>query len=152
MFFLAFNRRRFVRVAVEHNLAVELESPDFRDAYVAGTYPLKAREVVLEELLSRSTDQLCRSILSSFVAVLVVSLLALLAASLSGVVAPSLPLAVGKVASSFGGFLAGWATLFALGTPLRTIKEKTLPELVHPKVFSLLFVLGLFFAFLGQIW
>jgi hypothetical protein len=133
-------------------MAVSLESKDHRDAYCAGAYPSTGWEVEAEAAASRSTDELYRAVWSSFIAVLLVALLSIALVSLAGLIATNLPIAIGKVTSAIGGFLAGWATLFALGTPARTWKAKSLPELVHPRIFSLLFLAGLFFAFLGQLW
>ncbi len=149
---LVFDRQCFVNAAVNHGMAVNLESPDLLSKHKAGTFPTQGWEIEAEATISRSTDKLRQALWSSFIAVLVVTLIAIVITYSAGLLAPSLPIAVGKLTGAIGGFLAGWATLFALGTPTETYDGRTLPELVHPKVFTALFIPGLFFAFIGQLW
>ena len=61
-------------------------------------------------------------------------------------------MAWGKVLGAAGGFLAAWATLFALGGFWRSWDGEALHELVHPKLFALLFLPGVFLAAIGQLW
>lgn len=145
------DRQGFVSAAVNHGMAVNLESPSQLAHYQAGTYPT-GWEIEAKANASRATDELCQALWSSFIAVLVVTLLAIAIAYSAGLLAPSLPIAMGKLTNAIGGFLAGWATLFALGTPTETYDGRTLPELIHPKIFTALFIPGLFFAFIGQLW
>lgn len=121
-------------------------------AYQAGIYPTPGWEVLAEQQASMSTTELYRAIWLSFA----IAMLALLATSVALLLYSRFslesPLSVGKVLGAIGTFLGSWATLFELGTPVRTWKGKSLPELIHPKIFISLFVPGLLFIFLGQLW
>lgn len=132
-------------------MAVNLEAPDLLALWRSGTFPQAGWEVEAEEAALRATSELCRAIGSSLLIVSLAALLALVVVASAGLIALNLPFVIGKVVSALGGFLAGWATLFALGTPVRTWKGRSLTELVHPKVFTALFIPGFFFAFIGQL-
>lgn len=149
---LVFNRQLLINTAVSHGMAVNLESKDILASYEAKKYPPPGWEIEAIANASHAIDKLSKALWSTFVAVLVVALLAIIIAYSAGILAPNLPIAVGKVTSAAGGFLAGWATLFALGTPVRSWKGKALPELIHPKIFTALFIPGLLLAFIGQLW
>jgi hypothetical protein len=133
-------------------MAVNLEPKDMLASYVADTYPTPGWEIEEIDKASHAIAKLSKALWSSFVGVLFVALIAIVIAFLSGLLAANLPIAWSKVVSALGGFLAGWGALFALGTPIETNKGKTLPELMHPKIFTALFIPGLLLSFLGQIW
>jgi hypothetical protein len=146
------NRQLLINDAVSHTMAVNLESEDILKSYKAETYPSLGWEIDVTANASHAINKLSKALWSSFFRVLFVALIAIVIAFLFGLLAPNLPIAWSKVVSAIGGFLAGWATLFALGTPIETYSGKTLPELMHPRIFTALFIPGLLLSFLGQIW
>lgn len=149
---LLLSRRAFIRRAVSHSMAVNLEAPDLRARHHDGTYPSPGWAASARQQASDATAELCRAVWWSFAILVLVSLAASGVLFLVGKLEPDLPISASKALGAVGAFLGGWATLFALGTPVRTWKGKSLPELVHPKIFISLFVPGLLFALLGQLW
>jgi hypothetical protein len=146
-----FNRNGFIRAAISHGMAVNLESPGQLAHYQAGTYP-KAWEEDAQASLAIANAELSKAIRTSFMTTLAIALIGITIAFLLGLLATSLPMAWGKIINATGVLLAAWATLFALGTPVRSWKGKTLPELIHPKIFIAIFIPGLLLSFLGQLW
>jgi hypothetical protein len=145
------DRQGFVSAAVNHGMAVNLESPSQLAHYQAGTYPV-GWEIEARANASHKTDELCQAIQSSLITALVVTFIAIILAFTLSLIAINLPIAWGKVVNAIGVFFAGWATLFALGTPVRSWKGKSLPESIHPKIFIGIFVPGLLLSSLGQLW
>ncbi len=149
---LIFNKQLLINDTVSHTMAVNLESKEALKSFNAGTYLTPSWEIEAIAHASQAINKLSKSLWSSFFKILFVALIAIVITFLFGLIAPNLPIAWSKVVSALGGFLAGWATLFALGTPIETYSGKTLPELMHPKIFTALFIPGLLLSFLGQIW
>ena len=82
----------------------------------------------------------------------VVTALALAALWTVGRLSFDLPIAWPKLLSGVGAFLIGWSALYELGEFWKSWDGVALHELVRPKVFMLLFLPGMLFAIIGQLW
>ena len=149
---LARSRSDYVALAMSHGMAVNLEKPDLRKLHTEGAFPRPGWEGEAREDATRAMHSLLSALLNSFLALTVVAIAAIVVLLLRGAIAPDLPVSWPKVLGTAGAFLAGWATLFELGGLSETWSGRSLNEMVHPKIFTALFVPGAFLAFLGQLW
>ena len=133
-------------------MAIDLEAPDLAAKHRAGKFPLPNWEQSAQANALQGLKELRSALRSSFGAAAGTSLVAVAILLLTGNISPHLPIAWAKVLSAVGGFLAAWATLFALGGIWRSWEGIALHELVHPKLFCLLFIPGTFVAMVGQLW
>jgi len=149
---LLFERERYLLLAAEHEIAVSLDSRDFRAAYERGEYPKPGWEHDAAARASEHARHLTCGLRRALFATLSFALAGLVLAAAFGKVEPSLPLSAGKVLSVFGALLAAWATLFELGGYAATYMGQALHELLHPKFFRVLFLPGVAIASRGQVW
>ena len=133
-------------------MAIELESPDRLEAFKNGTYPRQGWEQDALQKVNDAADIIRHAIWSSFVAVAITAVVAIAIAFSFGKVAFELPLSWPKLFSLLGGFLAAWATLMELGGFIKTYSGQTLPELIHPVFFRLLFIPGTLLVMVGLLW
>jgi hypothetical protein len=147
-----FQLESYVELAVAHELAVNLKSPDKALSYKRGEYPPARWESEAKLRVQQHAAQLRSGLLASFALTLVFLAIGLLLGIAMGKISFSLPIAGDKWLSTVGSFLAGWATLHELGGYSKTIKGEYLHEIIHPVFFKTIFLLGLAIASLGQIW
>ena len=146
------NEDKYLDLAFSHWMAMNLKAPDLAASYRAGSFPGPGREQEARADSRQGMRELRTALLRAFAAVALASCLAVFVLWVAGNISPSLPTAWGKVLSAAGGFLAAWATLFELGGIWRSWEGEALHELVHPKLFALLFLPGTFLALMGQLW
>ncbi|MGJ0427988.1 hypothetical protein [Methylobacter sp.] len=135
------SKRRYLDAAVEHVVWLNLKAEDLRRAFFEGKYVPDSHETRTLELqrLESLRDQLLRS----FLEVAVVAILALAVGIGTGAIDTDLTVHPGKALAYLGTYLAAWAALFELGGPgLASWGGETLSEVVHPKIFQILFVPG----------
>ena len=94
-------------------------------------------------------DGMRRRLASSVVILLAIAAAALLFSFAAGILAASLPVSASNVLGFVGVSLIAWATIFGLGTAPATWGGVSLPELLVPKIFVLLFSPGTVFALVG---
>jgi hypothetical protein len=152
LFALLFKYRRYIDMAVRHDMAVNLETSDLRERFLAGTFPSPDWERDAYARASKRAGDLKRAMASSAKATLTFAMLGILIAVIGGSIHPRLDPDWGKVLSLTGGLLAGWATLFELGGYAETWKQQSLHELLRPVIFRAAFLPGLLFAVAGQVW
>lgn len=149
---LFFREEKYLNLAISHGIAVNLEAAHQAAAYKVGTFPPSGWEQNARVVARQGREELLSAFCSSFAALAATTFLAIASLWIAGNISPNLPVAWAKVLSAAGGFLAAWATLFALGGIWRSWDGVALHELVHPKLFKLLFVPGTFLAIVGQLW
>ena len=149
---LLLSHDRYVKLAVEHGMAVNLEAPDLLARFQQGVFPQPGWETEARRRAEDGRQEILKSLRNSFVSLALLTLCAVGLLLVDGKVSPSLPVAWSKVLSVAGGFLAAWATLFELGGLSQTWSAQAAHELVHPRLFALLFLPGTFLAILGQLW
>jgi len=149
---LLLSHDRYIALAVEHEMAVNLEAPDLLARFRQGAFPEPGWETEARRSAESGREEILKALRNSFVSLLVLSLCAVGLFLVNGKVSPFLPVAWSKVLSVVGGFLAAWATLFELGGLSQTWSSQAAHELVHPRLFALLFLPGTFLALLGQLW
>jgi len=133
-------------------MARNLTAADLAASYKAGTFPPPGWEQVARADARQGMEEIRTALWRAFATVTFTTFLAVALLWVAGNVSSNLPVAWGKVLSVAGGFLAAWATLFALGGFWRSWDGEALHELVHPKLFALLFLPGTFLAAIGQLW
>jgi hypothetical protein len=149
---LFLNRPRFIELAISHSMAVSLEASDLQRLHSAGKFLKIDWKVDAEKQAKEASKVLYAAFLTSFLWMLAASCLSILVAVLFEKISFELTISISKLLSTIGSFFAGWGTVFQLGTPIASWKGRTLPELVHTKIFLVLFILGVVTAILGQLW
>jgi len=147
-----FAHDRYLQLAVLHNMAINLESRDMREAFQKGDYPKDGWEEKLLEGAKVAAAGVRRGIWLSFLMVAAASVVAIAIAYCFDRVSPDLELSWPKLFGFSGGFLAAWATLMELGGLMETYSGEALHELVHPAFFKVLFVPGTLAAMVGLLW
>lgn len=149
---ILFSRERYLELAIEHNLAINIRAADMRALFDRGEYPKTGWEQEERNSAAAHAEQLVSGLRASFLTSLGFLLMGLLAAAALGKVAPSLPFSEAKILSTVGGFLAAWVTLFELGDYAETYSGEAIHEIVRPVLFKFIFLPGLAIAALGQLW
>lgn len=152
MFALLFNEEKYLAMALSHGMAMNLEAPDLAELHRAGTFPKAGWEQEATQYARQGMEEIRSALASSFATLAGITVASVLALSIAGSISPYLPVSWAKVLSASGAFFAAWATLFALGGIWRSWDGVALHELVHPKLFKLLFFPGTLLAMLGQLW
>jgi hypothetical protein len=147
-----FRRSRYVAMAVDHGMAINLEAPDLLAGFHRGTFPQQGWEAEATSRARESAAEVQQALLGTLIMSVSATVLAFLVLFLAGKIAPDLPFALPKFLGAAGGFLAGWATLFELAGVPRTWSGEALHEKLHPLLFCALFLPGLLLALLGQLW
>lgn len=149
---LLFFHEHYLQLAIQHNMAINLESRGTLEAFQEGAYPKEGWE---PEALAKAKDAAAhvrRGIWSSFLLVAAIAVLAVVLAHCLGKLSHDLPLSWPKLLGMFGGFLTVWATLMELGGFIKTYSGEALHELVHPALFKVLFLPGSLVAMVGLLW
>lgn len=147
-----FCHERYFQLAIQHNMAINLQSRDMLEAFHKGTYPREGWEPEALEKAKEAAAHVRRGIWSSLLMMAATSLVAIVIANVVGSISTDLPLSWPKVLSLSGGFLAAWATLMELGGLMETYSGEALHELVHPALFRVLFLPGTLAAMVGLLW
>nr|WP_315493819.1 hypothetical protein [uncultured Rhodoferax sp.] len=150
--FFTFNSSRFLAIAVPHNFAAELGSPQRADAYKNGSFPpvewIREADGVAKEQL----NDLRRSLVKSAFISLVVALVVVIALGLFGKVGLGLPVDVGKLVAAIGTFSAGWASVLQLHPVQRTFRENFIHEVAHKAAVRAALLVGVVLGALGVLW
>ncbi len=136
LFLFIFSTKRYLKLAVNHYIAINLEADDLRKKYEEGGYPDEAK---IEKQARSSIYKLRSSLTKSLLAVLITLNCALLFGFILGKVNPFEWI---KIMEIFAALLLMWSTLFELGWGLRTWKGQALHELVHSLLFKIIFLTG----------
>ena len=139
---LLFSQKKYIEMAIRHNMAINLEAKDLRAKYEKGEYPRAGWHVEARENAREDANHLLFKLFKSFCWILAGAFVAMAVGFQSGGVHLFYPIDIAKPLTFIGTFLASWATLFELGGALATWKGEALHEKVHPILFTLLFVPG----------
>ncbi len=150
--FAAVSRSRFLEMAVSHNLAAELGSPQRAKDYQNGNFPsaewIDGADVVATEQLTDLRKSLVKSAFISIVVAVVV----VVALGFFGKVGPGLPADVGKLMTAAGAFSAGWASVLQLHPVQRTFRENFIHEVAHKTAVWGGLLAGVVLGALGTLW
>jgi hypothetical protein len=149
VFFFLFARKKYISLAVNHGMAVNLEDPDLRRRYQEGLFPPEGWERESSANAIEAAKQVSKGLWGSFLAILIVAVIASLAGYMKGTINLAFAFDHGKALSYVGTFFASWATLMELGGGLATFSGEALHELIHPTMFKLLFIPGVCLLLLG---
>ncbi len=142
VFFFLFFRKRYISLAINHGMAINLENQVIHKMYKEGKFPPEGWEVDAENLAREGAKEISQGLMGSFSLILVIAIISLSVAYKIGAVHLSYFVNYNLLASFLGTFLASWATLMELGGGFATYRGKALHELIHPAIFRLLFVPG----------
>jgi hypothetical protein len=143
---------QYLRLAVPHNLAAELESERIAAAYRAGTFPPPDWRLKTLEEARGNLALFRRSLWSSALLAWGLLVLAMCAAAAAGKIHPSLPPDYGKVVSYVGGGLAAWGTVLQFQPPPQTWRGTFMHEMVHGVAVKFLAGAGIVLAVFGSLW
>lgn len=148
----AFIDTLYLKLALPHNLAVELGSDQIAAAYGAGTWP--SSEWPQDSLAKAIADlsKLKRSIRVSALIALSLAVLGLLLAAAFGKVHPSLPVDFGKVIASVGATLLTWGAILQLHPARASVRATMLHEVAHAMLVRSLIIAGSALAAAGVLW
>ncbi|MBO0504520.1 hypothetical protein FED29_013770 [Aeromonas veronii] len=146
-----FSRKKYLRMAIYHSIAISLESVDLRKLYEEGKFPEDGWEANYLNDVKNSAKNVDRAIAVSFLYIFTVAFIALLIATAQGRVHYSLNFDFSLLSIFVGTFLTSWATLMALGENMRTWSGEALHELIHPIIFKIIFIPGTLLILAGTI-
>jgi hypothetical protein len=150
--FAAFSRSRFLGMAVSHNLAAELGSPQRAKDYQNGNFPsaewIDGADVVATEQLTDLRKSLVKSAFISIVVAVVV----VIALGFFGKVGPGFPADVGKLMTAAGAFSAWWASVLQFHPVERTIRKNCIHEVAHETAVWCALLVGVVLGALGALW
>lgn len=149
--YLIFRPNKYLDIAPSHDLAINLKASDLGALYQKGTFPSQGWDIESRASAAAERAKMRSALARSFAATAAVSLLVLIGAFALGVVSSKLPVSWPKVFGAVGGYLATWATLFALTQHQETWKGQSLHELAKPVIVWTLVTTGAAVAALGQL-
>lgn len=138
-------------MAINHSIAISLDSVDLRKRYEEGKYPEDGWETDELNHVENAAKKVDRAISASFLYIFTVALIALLIATAQGKIHYSLNFNFSLLSIFIGTFLTSWATLMALGENMRTWSGEALHELIHPIIFKIIFIPGTLLILAGTI-
>lgn len=141
-----FARPAFVRLFVD-DMVSKNQGPAFARLYEewpATEADWRARAIV-------ACDGTRRRLARSFAIALAIAAVTLLCGFTAGIVAAGLPPSAPKILGFVGVCLIAWATIFGLGTAPATWGGVSLPELLVPKIFVVIFAPGTVLTLLGAL-
>lgn len=146
-FYMLFNKRRYIQMAQDHDMWVNIKEEDLKIKYDNGTFPEDGWREENAPRVANNLTLMKRALLKSFF----ITLLIALAVLLFGLSVGSLDLKLGtnfvKAISFTGGCVAAWGAVFQLTCPdIETYKKQSLNEIMQKSIFFILFVLGLFIS------
>jgi hypothetical protein len=137
------SKQRYLNAAIEHSAWLNLQAQDLRQKFLEGSFSLDSEASRAIEL--PRFESLRRQFWHSFGQTTLVAILTLLIGVYIKSIALELPVHPGKVIGFCGTYLVAWAALFELGGPrLSSWDGETLSEIVHPRIFQILFISGTF--------
>ena len=151
VFLFLFSRKRYISLAINHGMAINLEASDLRKRHEEGTFPSEGWEAEAEKSAKDAAIQVSRGFWGSFFLILLVAFISICVAYINDTVHPSYSVNYNLLATFLGSFLASWATLMELGGGFATFSGEALHELIHPAMFKLLFVPGVCLILLGVV-
>jgi hypothetical protein len=141
LFFVS--RQDYLDAAIEHVVWLNLQAEDLRRKYLEGKFSPPSESDRTLEL--RRYEILRSQFLNSFGQIAFLATLALLIGVYLGLIGVDFKFHPGKGMGFSGTFLVAWAALFELGgSRLASWDGETLSEIIHPKIFQLLFIPGTF--------
>lgn len=141
LFFVS--RQDYLDAAVEHVVWLNLQAEDLRRKFLEGKFSPDSESYRENEL--KRFKGVRKQFWNSFGQIAAIATLALLIGSYLGLIDVDLKFHPGKGMGFSGTFLVAWAALFELGGPrLASWDGETLSEIIHPKIFQLLFIPGTF--------
>tara|TARA_R110001583_G_scaffold193014_1_gene360374 strand:+ start:418 stop:915 length:498 start_codon:yes stop_codon:yes gene_type:complete len=137
-----FRRQKYLEMAVKHVIDSNLAEPDQKKRYDEGTIDIKELKRTFRKQSIRAANDLQKGLCSSFLYILTLTILSVFVAYTKGVIDPSLTINYSKLITYIGVYLASWATLMELGGSFRSWDGGALHELIHPRMFKILFIPG----------
>ena len=147
LFCLFFLRHKYLILAINHYMALSLESEKYKIKFENGTYPPEDWETDALKIARAGAKGLRKRIIFSLYTIIVCSIVALFIGLFTRAIDFSLGLNSSKTIAFLGTFFVSWATLIVLGNKLDTWGGETLHELLSPFVFKVLFIPGVFLLF-----
>ena len=144
LFCFVFSKRKYLNLAINHKIALSLESEKYKKRFESGTYPPENWEIEELKIAEVGANDLQKRITFSFSSIIVCSIVTITAGLLTHTIDFSFNLSWNKLFAFVGTFFASWATLMELGGGLDTWSGETLHELLRPFVFKVLFIPGIF--------
>lgn len=146
VFLFFFSRKKFIDVATNHHMAINLEVSAHPEIY-----PIEKRLPIEKATAIDNTRIVSKGLLNAFCLILLTAIIALGVGYVLGSIKPSLPFDFNLLATFIGTFLVGWATLMELGGGFATISHESLHELIHQLIFKILFIPGVCLLLLGVV-
>lgn len=151
--FFLFARKKYIDLAMRHFVAlnIERENSVFRSLHAQGLYPAIGWETDAEVKAKEAAKDIDKTLLNTFLSILACSLVACLIGFVNGKIHSDFGMDYGLGSIFVGTFLASWATFIALSSRYESSRCEKLHELLHPVLFKLIFISGIFFIFLGLV-
>jgi hypothetical protein len=150
--FAAFSRSRFLAIAVPHNLAAELSSPQIAEGHKSGSFPSAEWILGASEIANKQLNDLRRSLVKSAYISMSAAVVVVIALAVFGKVGPSLPADVGKLITAMGALSAGWASVLQLHPVQRTLREICIHEIAHKTAVWGALLNGVLLGAVGALW
>jgi len=139
------SRKRYVDLAVNHGMAVNLEAEDQRRFLEErGPEVLAQWEQTYRKDYQKMADAIFYALWSAFGIMVVLALMAVAVGLFFGKISPAWPIDPNKLTTFIGSFLVGWATLMELGGNIPTWDGVSFPQLTHSAIFKMIFSPGVF--------
>lgn len=148
----AANEPRFLALALPHNLAAELGSPQIAAAYQDGTFPAVKWLADADSIASRQLADLRMVISKSTMVTSGIAAVVVMTLSVTGKIHPSLPVDIGKIVTAMGAITAGWASVLQFHPVTPTFRGNFLHEVAHITAVRVFFASGLALGALGALW
>lgn len=146
------NRRRFLTLALTHNLAAELGSTQMAKGYADGTFPATRWQTEVESIAARQLSELRGVLARSFVKAVLIAVAALVVLAVVGKVGTTLPIDYGKVITAIGLGAAAWGTIIQVRPVEPTFRRNYLHEVAQGFVMNALIIGGLLLGAVGALW
>jgi hypothetical protein len=149
---LLISRTSFLERAIEHGMAVNLESADQRRAVeVRGQSLITEWENAYRSSYAEMTAEIRFALWGSFATIALVSLAAIAVGVLNGSISSTLSYDVPKVITFSGTALVAWATLMELGGSFTVWDGPGFPQIAHKILFKCIFVPGVALLLAGLV-
>ncbi len=146
-FYMIFSKHRYVTMALDNNMWINLQAEDLKRAYDNGTYPKDGWREDEQFKVLNDLAQMKRALWKSFFITLLIPLAVIGLGLAIGSLDLKLSINFVKVISFVGGCVAAWGAIFQLTCPdIGTYKKQTLNEIMQKSIFFILFVLGVFIS------
>lgn len=147
--YFLFSKKRFIKLAVEHDFANNLRSAVTRNNWEAKEWPIQSEvdswfQQKTERLMTLRREFWGSALMTLSLAIVGIWLSALIGTPVANAWAP-------KHLAAIGGLLAAWGTIFQLAYAPQTWRGKSIFELIRPQIFLLLFMPGSVLAIAGTL-